>query len=147
MGVYPFKRDLGDGPVVLILDFKKRGVRETEVPGDHIARKRLDQDIHISNRPVVVPPGQLDLVFGITEIVLQTDEILICLEVRVGFGDREQASQRRRQLALFPATLTDITDIHGLLAQTRDGLQRLALVAGITLDRFDEIRDQIGAAL
>ena len=112
-----------DGPVVLIFDFEKQRLRKTEVSGNHVARKRLDQDIHIAHRAVVVTPGQLNLILGIAEIVLQTDEILICLEVRIGFGDREQAPKAAVSSPSFrprsPISLIFIV----CCAQTRDGLQ------------------------
>src|SRR5262245_25292301 len=57
-------------------------------------------DGEVANISVVKSAGGLDFVFGVLELALKLEEILIGLEIRIGFGYGEEAAEGVRKLAL-----------------------------------------------
>ena len=46
--------------------------------------------IKILYRLIITNPGNIDPVFGSFKLILEVAEILVCLEVRVSFNDKEK---------------------------------------------------------
>ena len=59
------KDNPGHGPPGGVLDFKIFHRGEYKGGGYQVAGKRLDQDVEVPGGPVVIAPGQLDLVFDV----------------------------------------------------------------------------------
>ena len=70
------------------------------------AKKRdgnvLDLDVEVAHGHVVEAPRGLDLVLGVGELVLELEEVLVGLQIRVGLRDGEQLAQRAGERALGP---------------------------------------------
>src|SRR2546425_9747495 len=99
---------------------------------------------------VVVLPRDRDAVLRPLELVLQRAEVLVGLELRVVLGDGEQAAERGRQL---PVGLRHLLQVAALdrPRELGPGLRHFGedrtLLLRIRLDRFDQVGDEIGAAL
>src|SRR4051812_487145 len=74
--------------------------REVAHPRDEVARERLDPVVVAQHGVVVELPRVGDLVLGRGQLLLQVQEVLVGLEVRIRLGHREQALQRPAQLVL-----------------------------------------------
>lgn len=67
----------------------------------------MDLDVEIAHRAVVVAARHLQLIFNFGELVLQLQEVLVGLELRIGLGEREQpprAACSPRAAAACPGT-------------------------------------------
>src|SRR5262252_7454088 len=56
--------------------------------------KRLHGDIQVALRAVVVAPRHLQLILDIGVLLLQFEEVLVGLELGIGFGHREELAER-----------------------------------------------------
>ena len=52
--------------------------------------KRLDPDIQVSDSTIIVTTRKLDLVFSISQVFLQVEIRLVCLQIRIGLGEGKQ---------------------------------------------------------
>ena len=140
-----FERHLGLGAVE---DLGADGVREGADPGV-IALHRL----------VIVAARSDDAVFGAFELVLKREEILVGLEVRIGFLKPLQRDDRLGQPALRLVERLNLRriardrsatelDPRRIGARLRSPAMRtLLFLLGIALHRVDQVRDEVGAAL
>ena len=90
---------------------------------------------------------EADAVLGRGQLFLQGQEVLVRLQVGIGFGDGEQRLARAGELVLGRGVLADGLGAHRLVAGLDDAFERLLLVGGVALDRLDEVGDQVVAAL
>ena len=86
-------------------------------------------------------------VFDLVERGLKLREILRGAKLRIGFREREELAQGAGQHALGLPFGRGALRGHGLIARGGDGLEGAAFVRGISLDRFDQVGDQVVAAL
>ena len=130
-----------------ISDFEKFALRETEQACDDIAREHIDLVVERQHVTIVEAAGSLNLVFRVRELPLQLEEVLVGLEIRIGFRDCKQALQRIREHIFGLRLVRGGTGLHRSGARSGHFLKHAGLMRGIALDRIDEIRNQIVAAL
>ena len=88
----------------------------------------------LSSAAALKAPRRCDLVLKIRKLALQLLEILIGLEVGIGFGQGEDLAQCALQLRLGGRPSCGTLRADGGVAGFDDVLQRLPLVCSITLD-------------
>ena len=69
------------------------------------------------------------------------------LEIRIAFHVNHQSAQGAGELAFGRAGLGGSAGLHGIGAGVGDGFERFALMAHVAFHGFDEIGDQVVAAL
>src|SRR5437588_10640474 len=122
-------------------------VMEPEQAGEDVAREGAGGVVHAQHGVVVVLAGVGDLALGVVQLMLESDERGAGLEVRVALGHREEALQ-----GLGQGVLGLGLGRRGLGADRSrpgrgDGLQGVALVGGVALDRLHQVGDEVVAAL
>src|SRR5581483_3336735 len=75
-------------------DLEELGLLEVEHRGDDIGRERLDPPVEVADVAVVEAPSRLQPVLGVGELLLEGEEVLVRLQLRVVLRDREQLTQR-----------------------------------------------------
>lgn len=112
-----------------------------------VAREGGDGVVVLEHAVVEAHASVADLVLGVGEVGLELLEVEVGLQLGVGLGDGEQAAER---------TGDRVGGVHaglggggGHIVGTGggDGLERLGLVGRIALDDFDEVGDEVVAAL
>jgi hypothetical protein len=66
---------------------------EVEHSGDDIARKDFDPVLVTHRRVIVILPRKADLVFRVRQLLLESDEVLIGLEIGICLGEGEKGTQ------------------------------------------------------
>ncbi len=89
----------------------------------------------------------MDGIFDLAQRILQGREALDGAELRVGFGEREQAFQRAGQHVFGLGLVGRAGGAHGAIAGVDDGFKSAFLVAGVALDGLDEVGDEVVAPL
>src|SRR5690606_18134484 len=84
----------GDGAPLGALGLEVLALGEREAPGDHVGRERLDLRVVGVDGVVVVLPRVGDAALGAGQLLLQVEEVLVGLQVRVGLGEGEDGLQR-----------------------------------------------------
>src|SRR3954470_3726201 len=79
----------GDGAAGLAAGLEVLALGEVEHPGQDRRRERLDLGVVVVHRVVVELPRIGDLVLGAREGLLEVQEVLVGLQVRVCLGQRE----------------------------------------------------------
>src|SRR5690606_33042706 len=104
---------------------------EAEGVGDNIGRERINLDVYVPDRAIVVAAGHLDLVLGGAQGLLEFEEGGVGLEVRIGLGHCQQATQRTREFAfgLGAGFGARGSGAGGSGARLNHGFERLALMA------------------
>src|ERR1022692_610769 len=121
-----------------------RGEERERLEVQHLAedagRKRLQRGVEIAHVAVVEAPREFDLVLGVGELLLEVQEQLGCLELRVVLGHREQLPRRAGQRVLGSRHGGRIPGLRcgkRIGARGRDGLEDTTLVGRIPLHRVD----------
>src|SRR6185437_5501232 len=151
------KADLRRFPFRRIVDRKLFGGRKTGRTGEHGRREHLALVVVVHHGVVVSLARERDAVFGGGEFLRQLHHVLVGLEIRIRFADREQPAERLRQLVLAAGQLLHGVRIarrglgsgqaiHRGRARSRDGFQRFALVRKVPFGGLDQIRNQVVAA-
>src|SRR5262245_31928989 len=91
---------LGRLAVARVLDLEELALREPERSGQEHRREDLDRVVEREHGVVVDLARDRDLVLGVPQLVLQVEEVLVRLELRVRLGDREQPAERLAEDAL-----------------------------------------------
>ncbi len=130
----------------LVRVFVKRLLVEPKRTRDEHRREALDRGVQIAHGGVVIAPRALQLTFDIRQLVLQLEEIRVGLELRIGLGNGEQASKQARHLCIRLSSALDTPGGKRLGAVRAYFLKHLALVGGVSLNGFHEIRNQVRAA-
>ena len=122
---------------------------EVEGVGDHGRREDLDQGVVGLDRVVVDAAGDLDLVLGLRQLALELLEVLCGSQLGVLLGDDHQPPDRRAQGGLGAGLLRRGVAVGRDRGAARPGhvLEGLLLVLCVALDRLDQVRDQVVAAL
>ena len=81
------------------------------------------------------------------DLGLELLEVLVGLEVRVGLRQREHLAKRAGQHVLRRGLLRRALGRDGGVARLHHGFEGAALVGGVSLDRLDQVRDQVVALL
>ena len=84
----------------VVLDLEELPLGEAERVGEDHGREGLDRVVEGEHRVVVDLARDGDLVLGVAELVLQVEEVLVRLQLRVGLGDGEQPAERLAEDAL-----------------------------------------------
>ena len=126
-------------------DLPEIGFGKPEHPGDDVRREERDCGIVVRRGVVVVLTRKRDLVLSRSEFLLQMQEILIRLELRIGFDLDHQPAQNAGQLGFSGDLFAGSGRRKRVGTGLRDLLKDGTLVTGISLDRLDEIRDQVVA--
>src|SRR5215470_3093855 len=141
------ERNLGYLPLIRAVQLEV-GVRpKLEEARDEIRWKGLDRRVEIANDGVEVPARVLDGVLDLAERGLERLEVGARLEIGIRLGQREETAQGLAELALgLGARLGRLRDHRGA-AGLHHRIERPPLVRRVALDRLDEVRHEIGAAL
>src|SRR5262249_19698549 len=125
--------------------------------GDQRAREEAEASVVIAHGLVELPALHGDPVLGALELALKRQEILVRFEVGVALDGNEKSRQRARKLILRLLELLQRLrilerfrrelDRRGAGPRLRDLFQHRALLRRESLDRFDQVRDQVGPAL
>jgi len=138
------KLDLRDFPFPSGLYLEKGLELKAKQAGKDVTGEDFDAVLILQGRIVVKLAREPDLVFGRSQFFLQSLEILICLQVRVCLGHSQEGSQGLGQSVFGLGPLLDAAGgADRLLAGFGDRLQRSPLVSHVTLDRFDQIGDEV----
>src|SRR5690242_17760123 len=73
---------------------------EAHGTSDESRRETLDGRVEVANGRIVIAPRSLQLPFNAGQLILQLEEVLIRLELGIGLGNREQASEDARHLRI-----------------------------------------------
>jgi len=123
---------------------------------DHAGEEGSALLVVVRHGRVVPGSRRADAVLGALELGLQGDEVLAGLEVRVVLGDDQQLAERTGELVLgrqegFELLGADIVHVDVGLSDRRtrggDFGEDLLFVAGVALDRGDQVGNQVGSAL
>src|SRR5437899_271579 len=126
----------------ILLRREARGAR-----GQH-RREAAHQRVVLADGVVVPAALGRDAVLRAGELVGETGELLVGLEVRIALGEREQARQRRRHVARgVDLGVARAAGREHSGARVRDRLENLALVLGVAFRHLDEVRDEVVAPL
>src|SRR5688572_13077965 len=131
---------------------------ETEHAGEDVVRKGLAPGVVFHHRVVERLARERHLVLGAGELFLDRQHVLVGLEVGVGLGEREQASEHAGERALGLAEALHRRRVarvgrralrrgHRLIPGLDHRFERLALVLEVALDDFHQVRDQVVAPL
>src|SRR5579875_2338936 len=132
------KTDFGNFAFRRRLDFEKFAGFEIEHAGDDVGRKLHNLGIEIADDGVVVAARVLDAVFELVQRGAQ---------LRIGFGEGEDLAQSGGEHVFGAGFRGGPLRGHGRVARLHDAFDRAALVGGVTFNGFDEIGNQIVAAL
>src|SRR5688572_12886717 len=116
--------DLDCLPLLGGLDFEVLPVPEAEEAADDVRRELVDAVVVLERRVVVVLSREADTVLRRRELFLQCQHVLVGLELRVGFGHREERPQSRGELSLGLALLADSLRVDRDLACLDHRLER-----------------------
>ena len=130
--------------------WKKPNALKPRAPRDERGREGLQLDVVVTHVAVVEAARELDLVLGGGQLLLEIGEGGDGLEVGVVLGYREQAAQALAQHVLGLADLGGVAGGAGRdcgCPRVGDRFEGAALVPDVALDRLDQVRDQVVAAL
>ena len=113
--------------------------------GDQRTRKRLDRDVEIAHRAVVVAARHLQLIFDVGQLVLQFEKVLVGLELRVGLRQRKQPAERGLQGAGRCRLPVHVAGRDARGAGSGHLFEHPALVRRVGLDGLDQIGNEVGA--
>src|SRR5437762_9809544 len=133
--------------VLLALELEVLALGEVEHGRDDVGGNGVDRRVEVAHDRVVVAARVLDGVLDLSERGLELREVLVRLEVRVRLGEREELAQGGGQRVLRLGTRIGRLRGHGGAPRAHDRVERAALVGGVALDRLDQVRDQVRAAL
>src|SRR5580765_3896131 len=139
--------DLRGLALALTRQLEELARREAEGARDEIRRELRDARVQVANDRVVVAARVLDRVLDLPEARLELREALRGAELRVRFREREHLAERARELALRLGLRRGTGRAHGLVARLDHGLERAALVAGVSLHGLHQVRDEVVAPL
>ena len=94
---------------------------------------------------VVELTGVRDLRLGADELLLQREEVLVRLEVRIVLHDGQQLAEPGGDLVLGVGLVRDALGSDRSRPGLGDAFEELALVGGVALHGLDEVGDQVGA--
>lgn len=138
-----------NGGFFKLIQLEEHFAAETEGSGDKHGGELLGGGVVFGSRAVEETARGGDLVLDIRQFVHQTLEILVGLELRVVFRNRQKPGNRAAEHALrFHACLgVPAPGRTDLRPRVGDIFENLLLVRGVTLDGFDKLRHQIVALL
>src|SRR5215210_483058 len=122
-------------------------LREAHSTGKNDGREALNLCIVGLDRVVVVLPGEGDLVLRRGKLFLKVDQNRVRAEIWVVLGNGEQVSDGPGEPRLGLGLLARRLGLHGLGAGLRDLGEHVLLLAEVLLHAFEEVGDQIVAAL
>src|ERR1700693_4685768 len=123
--------------------FKKLPGLEAKHPGQNIRREGLDLGIQIAHHGIVVAAGVLNRVLSLTQRTLQLSEFLGSFQLRIILRHRKQALQRASKLIFSHSLVSGRGRLHGLRSEFSDVLKRPLFVGGVTLNRLDQVRNEV----
>ena len=127
--------------------FEERFFFEPKHSCDEDGGKCLYGGVELRDRVVVGLTRKSNAILGGTEFALEREEILVCLQIGIGFGDGHQSRQRAAQFAFGFYFVGGEGDAGGFGAGVDDGFERTFFVGGVAFDRTDQIGNEVVAAL
>src|SRR5581483_5537090 len=106
-----------------------------------------DKGVVVLDRVVVAFARHCNAIFGPSQLILQTHELLARTQLRVVFRKRQQASQRRVELSVGGDLCLRTLRVEQAGPGIRDVAENRALFLREALHSFHEVRDQIRASL
>jgi len=128
-------------------NFKELALLETQHSRDDVGWELQDLGVEIANDGVVITARVLDGILNLRERILERGEALNGAELRVGLGESEEAFKRASEHVFRHGLVGGAGGGHSAVARVDDGFESALFVGGITLHGFDEIGDEIVAAL
>ena len=128
------------------IDFEVIHPVETKRSCNQVAWEHFNCIVHITSRGIIVSAGALDAFFKAGKCLLQVEEFLVSLQVRIILSQRKNSFQCTGQFQ-FSCTAIFTTCIHRPAAELYDFFKCSALILGIPLDRIDEVGDEVIALL
>src|SRR6266571_4170029 len=89
-----------DRPGGRLVDLEEMPRLELAGTRDEVRRERLDPRVQLGALVVVELAGVRDLRLGRRQLLLQRQEVLVGLQLRVVLGDRDEPPESRRDLVL-----------------------------------------------
>src|SRR6185437_11865516 len=139
--------DLGGFALGRGRDFEEFARFEIEHAGDDVGRELRDFRVEVADDGIVVAAGVLDRVLELIEGLLELRKAFDGTQLRIGFGKREDLPQGGAKHSFGLALRGGTGGRHGLIARGDDAFEGALLVAGIAFDGFDEVGDEVVAAL
>src|SRR6266508_5552477 len=126
-----------------LLDLEELARTEPEQARHDVRRERLHEVVHDRDLVVVELPGERDLRLGARELLLQRQEVLARLQLRVVLRHRDEAPQPERDLVLRAGLVLDRGCLLALGPGPGDLLEQLPLMGRVTLHSLQEVRDEV----
>jgi hypothetical protein len=130
-------------------DVEEFFLRESKCPCHQHGGELLDTGVVLLHRVVEEAARRGDLVFDIGQLGLELLEVLISLEVRIGFAEREQLPQCAAQHVLGCGLGGDPSGLRGDrgVARLHHRLQGTTFMRRVTLHRLDQVGNEVVALL
>ena len=128
-------------------DFEEFAFLEAEHAGEDVGGELQNFRVQIADDRVVVAAGVLNGVFDLRQRVLQRSEAFDGAQLGVGLGEGEEAFQGAGEHVFRLCFVGGAGSAHGAIAGVDDGFECAFFVAGVAFYSFDEIGDQVVAAL
>ena len=120
---------------------------ETGVGGDDVVGEKANVGVVGLNGIVVTLAGDGDAIFGTSKLVLKAEKIFVGLELRIIFGQGQDFDLHAIELIAGGDLVRGSLGVHVLRAGLGDVVEDGLFLSGISLDGFDQVGDEIGAAL
>ena len=139
--------DLGHFALGFNFNLEEIRLVKVEHAGNDVAGEHLDLVVELEYRIVITLAHGADAVFRVGEFPLELEEVGVGLEVGVVFDHDIEVAESLAQLAfglgLVAHTLCVLREVTGL----GDVFEGIALVGHVALGGFDEVGDEVVAAL
>ena len=120
---------------------------EVEHLGENDGRELVELVVVSEHAVVVELPRVCDATLGRSQLFLKGKKVRVCLQVGICLAQSEQltegSGEQPIRLGLRPRR---IWSFDGRIARGDNGLERFALMRGVALDSFDEVRDEIDSS-
>ena len=128
-------------------DFKEFTLLEAEHAREDVGGELQNLGVEVAHHSVVIASGVLDGVFDLGEGILQRSETLDGAELRIGFGKGKEAFERAGEHVFGCGLVGGASGGHGAIAGVDNSFESAFFMAGVAFDGFDEIGNQVVAAL
>src|SRR5216684_1259633 len=128
-------------------NFEELARLESEHSGKDVRGELLNLSVQVADDGVVVAARILDRVLDLCKRILQRGEALDGAELRIRLGEGEEALQRAGEHVLCLGLVGWAGSGHGTVAGVDDRFEGTFFMSGVALHGFDEIRDEVIAAL
>src|ERR1700730_10809750 len=128
-------------------DFEEFALFEAEHAGEDVGGELQDFRVQVADDGVVIAAGVLHGVFDLREGVLKGSEAFDGAQLRIGLRKREEAFQGAGEHVFGLGLVGGAGGTHGAIAGVDYSFEGALFVASVALYGFDEVGDQVVAAL